>query len=196
MAQVHLSSSSSLESLSSISARTAAPKLCTDDSDTMLLFMRAIIINDGRHSLSLSFLRINLITRIWQAIPNNSPVQLCYTGARADLGLTHLHVMPPTRVGTNAICAPRVIMQRTRKMGSLLMVAEGLLLRRRKKRIPTQYSSAVAVGLRRGAKEIKESKLNSKSLGGSIKSGNCPLTIRTKEIYASHFKCEKFLLFH
>jgi hypothetical protein len=37
-------------------------------------------------------------------------------------------------------------------------------------------------------KRIKELKLNSKSVAGSIKTGNHPLTERTKAIYASHFK--------
>jgi hypothetical protein len=37
-------------------------------------------------------------------------------------------------------------------------------------------------------KKIKELKLNSKSVAGSIKTGNGSLTERTKAIYASHFK--------
>jgi hypothetical protein len=44
--------------------------------------------------------------------------------------------------------------------------------------------------------KINALKLNSKSLGGSIKTGNRPLSDRTKEIYASHFKnVERFCCF-
>jgi hypothetical protein len=37
-------------------------------------------------------------------------------------------------------------------------------------------------------KNNKKLKWNSKSVAGSIKTGNCPLATRTKAIYASHFK--------
>jgi hypothetical protein len=75
----------------------------------MILFLRTIIISDGRRSLSCFPSRINLTARIWRAIwraiQNNRVDRLCSLFARADLDLAHLRVIYPTRVGTNAICA-------------------------------------------------------------------------------------------
>jgi hypothetical protein len=65
----------------------------------------------------------------------------------------------------------------------------------KKERKPPPHNPVFAVSstlLRKKDKEVqtkmKELKLNLKSVSRPIKSGNCPLTERTKAVYPSHFK--------